>query len=147
LNFVCKTATKTTILLPVATIAATAFATSTHYDEVVASNLDRKGLAMSKARFWIALLGVLLLSILGIASASIIFAHNAIVQQQHCVAEVQSISVEVIPLAPPSRMECFDTPAEAAEFATGGTIKPDRSATSEEISLLIGEHYDRSERH
>jgi hypothetical protein len=90
---------------------------------------------------------LLVFVILVIASASIVFAHNAIVRQQHCVAEVQSISVEVIPLAPPSPMQCFDTPAEAVEFATGGTIKPDRSATSEEISLLIGEHYDRLERH
>lgn len=89
---------------------------------------------------------LLILVILGILSAGFVFTHSAAVQQQHCVAEVQAISAEVNPLAAPNPVQCFDTPAEAVAFATGGAISPDRSASPEEISQLIREYDDRLER-
>lgn len=87
-----------------------------------------------------------ILVILGVLSAGFVFTLSAVVQQQHCVAEVQAISAEVIPFAAPNPVQCFDTPAEAVAFATGGEISPDRSASPEEIGQLIREYDDGLER-
>lgn len=74
----------------------------------------------------IALFAVILVLVFGIRSQP----------EQHCVAEVQSASNEVL-LTVPNPVRCFDTSAEAVEFATGGVLKLDRSATSGEISQIL----------
>jgi len=84
---------------------------------------------------------ILALIVLGAVSAGFHFSLNA-VQPRHCVTGVQSTSEEMNPPTSASSARCFDTPAEAVEFATGGEIRLDRSATSEEISRLLREYYD-----
>lgn len=83
----------------------------------------------------VALFAVFLILVFGIRSQP----------EQHCVAEVQSVSNEVLSLAASNSAPCFDTPAEAVEFATGGIVKLDRSASSGEISQILRGYYDSLE--
>jgi DNA-binding winged helix-turn-helix (wHTH) protein len=83
----------------------------------------------------IALFAVILVLVFGIRTQP----------RQHCVAEVQSASNVVLSSTLPNSVLCFDTSAEAVEFATSGVVKLDRTATSEEISQILRGYDDGPE--
>ena len=83
----------------------------------------------------IALFAAILVLVFGIVSQP----------EQHCVAEVQSSRNDVLSLTASNSVRCFDTSAEAVECATGGIVKLDRSATSQEISQILRGYDDSLE--
>lgn len=65
---------------------------------------------------------------------------------QHCVGPVQSTETQLTPLPTPdpdlnASIVCFETQAEAIEYATDGAVRLPKTATSEEISQALRAYY------
>jgi hypothetical protein len=119
-------------LQPIATIAATVFATTTNYNEFE-RKLDRKVCTMSKAKVLVMMLGLVLLTCVGVQAQE---------EEQHCIMQADRFnsSGELVERGN-GQLECFDTIAEAVYAGSGGTILLPAETTGEQLSSEFLEQY------